>query len=173
MSILPSHFAESACVFAHCRAWHVEQELTPVCGSPIEVYFACCFVVQIEGMRSTIDIVYSDEAAAAAQDFFIYPQKQLAQHRVDFLIGRRDGSKIVVECDGRDFHHAQREQIERDRKRDAELTAMGYRVLRYPGTQIHKDEWYVVMDALAELAPQFLKDWVNTNAVFLRSGGKK
>jgi len=51
--------------------------------------------------------------------------------RVDFVIG--DG--LVIEADGAEFHTS-RDDFEEDRRRDALLTAEGYRVLRFSYTQI-------------------------------------
>ena len=55
------------------------------------------------------------------------PQVRIAGvGRVDFVIGER----LVVEVDGADYH-TDRERFEADRRRDALLSALGYRVLRF------------------------------------------
>ena len=51
--------------------------------------------------------------------------------RVDLVIGER----LVVEVDGRE-HHSDPSAFERDRMRDARLTALGYRVLRFSYSQV-------------------------------------
>ena len=51
--------------------------------------------------------------------------------RVDFLVG--DG--LVIEADGAEYHTS-RKNFEEDRRRDALLAALGYRVLRFSYTQI-------------------------------------
>lgn len=51
--------------------------------------------------------------------------------RVDVIIGGR----LVVEIDGAEFHTG-REAFERDRRRDALLVALGYRVLRFSYLQV-------------------------------------
>ena len=51
--------------------------------------------------------------------------------RVDLLIGER----LVVEVDGRE-HHSDPSAFERDRIRDARLTALGYRVLHFSYGQV-------------------------------------
>lgn len=55
--------------------------------------------------------------------------------RVDFVIGER----LVVEVDGFEYH-SDREQFESDRRRDAVLSSMGYRVLRFSYRQVI-DRW--------------------------------
>ncbi len=52
------------------------------------------------------------------------------RHRVDFLVGDR----LIIEADGEAFHDP-----ERDRVRDAELEALGYRVLRFSYQRIVTD----------------------------------
>ncbi len=51
--------------------------------------------------------------------------------RVDFLIGDR----LVIEVDGRGFHDSD-SSFESDRRRDAALSALGYRVLRFSYRQV-------------------------------------
>lgn len=51
--------------------------------------------------------------------------------RVDFLIGDR----LVIEVDGRGFHDSD-SSFEADRRRDAALSALGYRVLRFSYRQV-------------------------------------
>lgn len=51
----------------------------------------------------------------------------VGQYEVDFLW---DARRLIVECDGRDTR-ATRAAFERDRARDAWLTARGYRVVRF------------------------------------------
>jgi len=50
--------------------------------------------------------------------------------RIDFLLGR-----LVIEVDGRSYH-SDPEQFEADRRRDARLSALGYRVLRFSYDQV-------------------------------------
>jgi hypothetical protein len=49
--------------------------------------------------------------------------------------------KVVVECDGHEFHERTKEQARADKSRDRELTAMGYTVLHFTGSEIHADPW--------------------------------
>ena len=47
--------------------------------------------------------------------------------------------KIVIECDGHDYHEKTKEQARRDKARDRALTASGYRVVRFTGSEIYSD----------------------------------
>jgi len=91
----------------------------------------------------------------------IEPQGQLGRHRVDFLLTLysvepfdigpppTDQAKVtprghaflrlVVECDGHDFHDRTKEQSSRDRARDRALTGFGLQVFRFTGADICKD----------------------------------
>lgn len=61
-------------------------------------------------------------------------QYEIPPYRVDFAI---PDLKVIVECDGREFHTG-KEQRERDKKRDEFMEALGWRVLRFTGSEIHK-----------------------------------
>lgn len=62
--------------------------------------------------------------------------------RVDFLIGEA----LVIEVDGRAFHDSE-SAFENDRRRDAELSRRGFRVLRFSYRQII-DDWPSVAHAV-------------------------
>ncbi|BDZ46967.1 hypothetical protein GCM10025866_28760 [Naasia aerilata] len=65
---------------------------------------------------------------------FAETQVVLGSFRVDFLL---DGW-LVIECDG-GRHHSGPVEFERDRRRDAALSRLGYRVLRFSYRQIVED----------------------------------
>lgn len=60
---------------------------------------------------------------------------------------------LVVECDGHDFHERTKQQAKRDRARDREMMAAGYRVMRFTGSEIWRDP-----GACADEALRFLHD---------------
>jgi len=62
----------------------------------------------------------------------MYPQFPVGRYFVDF--GDPD-RRIAIECDGAAFHDA-----DKDKKRDAELLEMGWRVFRFPGWSLRKGE---------------------------------
>jgi very-short-patch-repair endonuclease len=47
--------------------------------------------------------------------------------------------KLVIECDGHEFHEKTKEQVERGNKRDLDLKKEGYDILHFSGSQIYKD----------------------------------
>lgn len=81
---------------------------------------------------------------------YVYPQLQIEKYRVDFFI-ETEFSKIVIECDGHDFHERTKAQAARDRSRDRALQALGYVVLRFTGHEIHKDSVSCVLETFKHL----------------------
>lgn len=64
-----------------------------------------------------------------------------ATYRVDFLLefelSNSNIIKVVIECDGHDFHEKTKEQVTKDHQRDRNLVESGYHVLRYSGSEIY------------------------------------
>ncbi len=61
--------------------------------------------------------------------------------------------KIVVECDGHDFHERTKDQARRDRSRDRDLQAEGWRVLRFTGSEIVSNPELRAAEVVAFVAP--------------------
>lgn len=59
-------------------------------------------------------------------------------YRLDVAIVA-DDLKFAVELDGFAFHHATKEQVQRDKRRDRALTRSGWHVLRYTGSEVFAD----------------------------------
>lgn len=57
--------------------------------------------------------------------------------------------KVAIELDGHEFHDRTKEQAARDRSRDRELSALGWTVLRFTGSEIWKDAKTCAMQALS------------------------
>lgn len=66
-------------------------------------------------------------------------------YRLDFAIiswerGQRDyAHRVAIEVDGHDFHERTKEQAARDRSRDRALTAAGWLVIRFTGSEVWRD----------------------------------
>ena len=77
-------------------------------------------------------------------ELIVYPQYKVSTgHRIDLaLIYKIQAGQTVlvaVECDGHDFHEKTKQQAARDKKRDRDLQKLGWRVLRFTGSEIHRD----------------------------------
>lgn len=66
------------------------------------------------------------------------PQHPTEGYRLDFAVVS-EGVRIAIECDGHDFHERTKEQAAHDRRRDRALTAAGWIVMRFTGSEIHAD----------------------------------
>lgn len=67
-------------------------------------------------------------------------QKNIGDYRVDFLVLTNfSNDKVVIECDGHDFHEKTKEQAKHDKRKDRYLTALGYKILRYTGSELYNN----------------------------------
>lgn len=81
------------------------------------------------------------------------PQVWIESHRVDLLVGER----LVLECDSR-AHHTSLDAYERDRRRDQQLTAWGYQVVRFTYRQIIYE-----LDEVLDLVKHFVRNRIHLN----------
>jgi very-short-patch-repair endonuclease len=82
------------------------------------------------------DSVLELRMAALLADHGLPPahfHRRITGFEVDFAI---EPGRVIIECDGWDSHGRDRRQFERDRARDAELSALGWIVLRFTWLQI-------------------------------------
>lgn len=79
---------------------------------------------------------------------YVLPQYEIKfekKYRLDFLFiannreGRGGIRKLIVECDGHDFHERTKEQAASDKSRDRDLMANGFQVFRFTGSEIFKN----------------------------------
>jgi len=63
---------------------------------------------------------------------------------------------LVVECDGHEFHEKTKKQAQYDRQRERAITAAGYTVIRFTGSEIFKDP-YKCADEICDLALSQIK----------------
>ncbi|WP_017182260.1 endonuclease domain-containing protein [Sphingobium xenophagum] len=110
-------------------AEHRQNQLDSCCfflkktESPIE---AAMYVALAQACRSLNNIVSFE------------PQVQIGAYRADFVL-TSDAQRLVVECDGHDFHERTKRQAARDRARDRSMLEAGYQVMRFTGSEIYAD----------------------------------
>lgn len=87
----------------------------------------------------------ADESEATI-DYYGCEMKLIPQFRitefftVDFLIYIPSRNvKLVIECDGHDFHEKTKEQAIHDKKRDRKLITNGFLILRFTGSEIYNN----------------------------------
>lgn len=110
--------------------------------SPIETIYALA-----------IYIVASQLGYPELELFLPYQQEEIRvgnkKYIVDFLfdtsrvggIYHDNDYKLIVECDGHQFHEKTKEQVAYNNERDYNLKSVGYDILHYSGSQIYKDPY--------------------------------
>lgn len=68
----------------------------------------------------------------------LYAQHPIGPYRADLAVVGEAG-RVVIECDGHEWHERTREQAAHDRRRDRYMQIEGWRVLRFTGREIHRD----------------------------------
>lgn len=115
--------------------------------SPIEGLMCHALMAFGFACHKTMPLIGSMEPGNSQARWAIFQQHQIGKYRVDFLLmDRLAQCEVVIECDGHDFHERTKEQAQRDRKRDRELQARGYLVLRYTGSEIYRDPYGCAAD---------------------------
>lgn len=121
--------------------WNVAASLTYIekCESPIEQLLALAMEYRLPSQslcHYTLTPQYKLGTAAGnyRADFYI----EFCNYNKDFMpLG--DVKKLVVECDGHDFHERTKAQSAKDKKRDRAMQAAGYYILRFTGSEIYRD----------------------------------
>lgn len=89
------------------------------------------------------------EGAFASFDWLLIPQAKFPKinRRVDLFAWKPSDprARIVVECDGFDYH-ATKDAFTRDRERDRQFASLGYRLVRFSGSEIYRTPWKVSAD---------------------------
>lgn len=81
------------------------------------------------------------------------PQFWVDSYRIDFAYPM---NRIGIEVDGHEFHKT-KEQRSRDAKRDRDLTAAGWKIIRFTGSEIWNDPWGTAQE-VADLISQLPDD---------------
>lgn len=117
--------------------------------SPIEIIFSVAFSIYKEFTP------HNSIADRIIKNGFLYSQETIKindkNYIPDFLfvaadsdfefneIGKIKNVKVVVECDGHEFHHKNKEQVTHDNEREYNLKVAGYDVIRFSGSQVHNN----------------------------------
>lgn len=104
------------------RSTFIEQ--LNICESPIEQVMLAMLLAVAGKSRAIIEVL---------------PQYWIGPYRVDFAVVFGKGGRVVVECDGHDFHERTKEQAARDKQRDRDLALRGWTVLRFTGSEVWND----------------------------------
>ena len=127
--------------------------ITPAPESPIERMM----LIGLMGLSYTVPrFIFEDLYDFVRRDvqfpiIRVTTQAPVLNYRADILLtvefeGKVLG-RVVVECDGHNFHERTKDQASRDRTRDREMTLAGFKVMRFTGSEIHRSVMNCVFDA--------------------------
>jgi very-short-patch-repair endonuclease len=110
------------------------------CDSHIEVELLCALLTELDGLPVLIRPgrkLKWPEAIEMAPRLIVAPQHWIGKARVDVAVcWTGSAKKVVVECDGHDFHERTKEQVSTDNERDRAVQARGWLVSRFTGSDI-------------------------------------
>jgi len=99
----------------------------------------------LDGAETGANGIMSEDPSIDSLDVVLI-QPQLEFYRPDFVFWRIvadptggdpfHATKVIVECDGHEFHERTKEQATRDKARDRNLQALGFQVFRFTGSEI-------------------------------------
>jgi very-short-patch-repair endonuclease len=108
------------------------------CDSPIEF-------VLFRSIKEQLDLLNYQYA----RDFFPQTQKEILanghKYRADIFIAEifetnnKESVRVIVECDGHDFHEKTKEQAKHDKERDRNIQMEGYKTMHFTGSEIYND----------------------------------
>jgi very-short-patch-repair endonuclease len=101
------------------------------------------------------------ERAAERGCLVIQMQNRILDWPADFVLSCPSISekKVIIECDGHDFHERTKEQAARDRSRDRAAQEAGHMMLRYTGSEIYRDPLGCARAAVKALAKAIEPEW--------------
>ena len=134
------HLLEPA--LADRRRWMnmLAEQLENGCASPIELQMGIALLGS--DMAAIAFTTIQTELPSQTHGFYILPQHQVGSYRLDFGVCIYDEIglvRVAVECDGHDFHERTKQQAAHDKSRDRFLLEQGWPVMRFTGSEIHKN----------------------------------
>lgn len=116
----------------------VYEAMAQLCDSPIErLLLAPLMFISPKCIHP-----HSDWPLDPSAEHKLHVQHKVANYRVDFAYivtpYKEDPIRVVIECDGHDFH-ATRDQRARDAQQGRELLAAGWNLIRFTGSEINAD----------------------------------
>lgn len=122
-------------LWAHCTGDARTPQPHARFDSPLETYFS------LEWQQQALDLVYPLSPQHPIKD---------GRYRLDFAF---PPLQVGIELDGYTYH-SDREAFTRDRQRQREIEAQGWRVLRFSGDELRKDLGKCVQEAAHFLSIQ-------------------
>jgi len=113
--------------------------------SPIEQIFITAFELYMKLLKKEYILLFAqkpiqiDEKKCYVADFYFEADEYVNLFQTD--------KKIVIECDGHQFHQKTKEQVRHDNEREFDLKMAGYEIIRFSGSQIYNEPFKCAEDA--------------------------
>lgn len=110
---------------------------TEGCKSPIEQLFKFAFSIY---EFCNYDAEFDDGLCIESQYEIntVSGKKYIADFMLHHQFASSGSKKLIIECDGHEFHKITKEQVEHDNDRDFDLKETGYDILHFSGSQLYK-----------------------------------
>jgi very-short-patch-repair endonuclease len=140
--------------------------LSKICESPIEVALGASILAHdrldqfTKGNR--IALTSTRDIKGFAEDVWLMvPQYEFEGYRIDLAmrVPRYRFQWVFIECDGHNFHERTKEQAANDRQKDRVIQASGFPILRFTGSEIHRDPG-ACGNAFFDFLDQRIDDWI-------------
>jgi len=107
--------------------------------SPIEAIFGAKLALALRPVCEELGWTFSVGARCDA-DVSLHPQYPLHRFRYDFAIIVKGQSQplLLIECDGKQFHSTEEQQVN-DRLKDKAALEAGVQLVRFSGSEINSD----------------------------------
>lgn len=125
---------------AKCAAYRKATEPLGAVFQGDDYWSALLAVLVVNGAADTPIVTAQQRVSIADRDM-----------RIDFVFVGNEGGCAAVELDGHDFHERTKEQAARDKSRDRLLTAAGWRVLRFTGSEVYANPHECVRESFKSL----------------------
>ena len=143
-------FPNDATKFATMNGFDVSE-----CNSPIESIFFIALKIWTYMYVSDKDV-----------GFRIRRQKRIdisdkKYYVADFVLEHENKptKKLIIECDGHEFHEKTKAQVAHDNERDLALKKLGYDILHFSGSQIYNES----LKCAKEAYEYYYQIWENEN----------
>lgn len=127
---------------------NIKQEIMPAVfceyiESPIEQIFITAFELYMKLNNKEFIMLFSQMPIKIGKkkyvaDFYFEKDKYINCFNTN--------KRIIIECDGHEFHQKTKEQVKRDNEREYALKMAGYEIIRFSGSQIYNEPFKCAED---------------------------
>lgn len=122
-----------------------------MCKSPIEKLFLaqCAFFERFSwgSYWNPLDAAGCWFSCDERRETILHAQHAVENYRLDFAFTRGE-TRVAIELDGHEWHERNKTQAGNDKSRDRALQRLGWKVLRFTGSEIWKDPCSCVAEAV-------------------------